>query len=123
MRADDRRNLKGDSYVRTGRPFPLSPRRISNQYRKLARYLQRPCTSAGAGAVLAWATRLVETLLRLQDVDGRPIPPSARFDREASSSSAAGYVRERDRSPGRCLLVDAQFFFRARKTISRKGDT
>jgi ankyrin repeat protein len=90
---------------------PLPPRPHLDQYRKLARDLQRACKSAGAGAVRTWATRWVETLLRLQEVETASDVRRREIDREGDRIERRWQTfRKRDGRRARCLLVDAQFF-------------
>lgn len=91
--------------------LPLPPRPHLDQYRKLARDLQRACRSADTGAILAWATHWLETLAGLHgsEAAARVAPhgvahETGRIEKRWQTLRTAG-----DRA-ARCLLVDAQFF-------------
>src|SRR5258707_523779 len=91
--------------------LPLPPRPDLDQYRKLARDLQRACTSTGAGAVGAWATRWVETLLRLQAVEAGADVRRREIDRESDRIERRWQTfRKRDARRARCLIVREQVF-------------
>jgi len=90
-------------------PLPVRPH--LDQYKKLARDLQHACQSADAGAVLAWATRWVETLFRLQELDTSSPARRGEIDRERERIERRWQTfRRADDRQARCLLVDAQFF-------------
>jgi len=77
--------------------LPLPPRPNPEQYKKLAKDLQRACRPGDAGAVRAWATRWAVAIGRLSGDDG----------------TAAGEWIERSwqaNCTGRCTLAGAQFF-------------
>src|SRR5688500_13102676 len=90
--------------------LPLPPRPDLDQYRKLARDLQRAC-KAGDAAVRAWAARWLETLSRLQPPDGTPravrLDPAREAERMEQRWRAFKQANERR---AQCLLADAQFF-------------
>ena len=90
--------------------LPLPPRPHLDQYRTLARDLQRACKAAEAGAVREWATHWVETLLRLQGTEAAAAGPR-EIDREADRIERRWRTfREGDARRARCLLADARFF-------------
>src|SRR5689334_8512224 len=86
--------------------LPLPPRPRLDQYRKLARDLQRACEAGGDDAVRTWATRWLETL-------GRLLPAGGAFEtaREAERMEQRwrAFKQAAERRT-RCLLADAQFF-------------
>ena len=101
--------------------LPLPPRPNLDHYKKLAKDLQNACKSGGPGAIRAWATRWLETLARLSDMehklaraDARTSPP---LDVQHAIEREAGRIERRwcerrthgDRKT-RCQLADAQFF-------------
>ncbi len=90
--------------------LPLPPRPDLDQYRKLARDLQRACR-AGDAAIRAWAARWLETLSSLQPPDDTP--PAARLDaaREAERMEQRWRTfSQANECRAQCLLADAQFF-------------
>src|SRR3954470_19140157 len=90
--------------------LPLPPRPHLDQYRKLARDLQRACKSADGG-VRAWATRWVETLRRLQGVATVADASRREIEREGDRIERRWQTfRKQNARRARCLLVDAQFF-------------
>ena len=93
--------------------LPLPPRPDLEQYKNLARDLQRAARSSAPDAIRRWATRWLETLARLRGASARPdaADPSAPIAREAEGLER----RWRDfvRAPERARVVrltDAQFF-------------
>src|SRR5258708_6734784 len=91
--------------------LPLPPRPHLDQYRKLARDLQRACRSTDSGAVRAWAERWVEKLRRLQGAAAASDVRWREIDREGDRIERRWQTfMKRDARRARCLLVDAQFF-------------
>lgn len=88
----------------------LPPRPHINQYKTLARELQRACKHDDA-AVVEWAGRWVEVLLRLQGHDLTQPDRRTEITRERDRIARRWreFVRGEDRRT-RCLLADAQFF-------------
>jgi ankyrin repeat protein len=101
--------------------LPLPPRPDLDQYKKLAKDLQQACRSGDPDAIRAWATRWLEALARLLDMqhklaraDARTSPP---MDVRHAIEREAGRIDRRWRElriPGdrkaECRLADAQFF-------------
>jgi ankyrin repeat protein len=90
--------------------LPLPPRPRIDQYKKVARELQRACAAGTGDAITDWATRTVSTIARLRgEPDARDSSPQVQREVER-------IVRRWDefrRTPGRgerCQLADAQFF-------------
>ena len=75
--------------------FPLPPRPNLEQYRKLAKDLQRACKSGDPAAVRQWAARLVE---------GRPDIPAEMVAQHWAR------LQKSNASAARCALAGAQFF-------------
>lgn len=93
--------------------LPLPPRPNLDQYRKLARDLQRAARESDPGAFRVWASRWLETLARLR---GKSNPPDAA-DAAAAIAREADQMERRWRSfigssdrAGVFKLTDAQFF-------------
>ena len=90
--------------------LPLPARPNLEQYKKLAKDLQRACRSGDADSIAGWARRWLGQLNRLrkepesQDTD-------ERIDRE-TQRMVARWRRFTERHPraGECLLADAQYF-------------
>src|SRR5215472_11318127 len=89
--------------------LPLPPRPNLEQYRKLAKDLQRACKSGEANAIRDWAARWIETLSRLQKV--------ATGEHRRKMNYAAEQMQRRwfklqqtNERAARCVLADAQFF-------------
>ncbi len=90
--------------------LPLPPRPHLDQYKKLARDLQRACRSGETDAIHAWAVRWLQTVARLQGVE-------VTADRQRSIDRDATRVTQHWQAltssherAGRCLLADVQFF-------------
>jgi ankyrin repeat protein len=101
--------------------LPLPPRPNLDQYKKLAKDLQRACKSGEAGAIRAWAVRWLETLARLSATehklsrsDARTLPPNGvrdAIDREAGRIDRRWReLKIPDDRRVECRLADAQFF-------------
>jgi ankyrin repeat protein len=90
--------------------LPLPPRPNLQQYRKLAKDLQRACQSSDSHAIREWAARLIDRGARLQGIE---ITPHIRagLDRAADRIERrwATFKQEHTRA-ARCLLADAQYF-------------
>ncbi|HJT88262.1 MAG TPA: ankyrin repeat domain-containing protein [Bryobacteraceae bacterium] len=83
------------------------PRRPDlEQYRKLAKDLQRACKSAEPGAVRAWAAHWLETL---EHSGGREVTPESRRQIDWRASALEQHWRKVP-DAGRCALTKAQFF-------------
>jgi ankyrin repeat protein len=90
--------------------LPLPPRPNIEQYKKLARDLQRACRSSEPNAILNWFARWAETITRLQ---GMEITPEIR--RRIVGEAERIELRwqkfqKADERAGRCALADAQHF-------------
>ncbi len=81
---------------------PLPPHPDLEQYRKRAKDVVKACRTGG-DAIHAWATRWVDTLLRLQP----DLPDLARKDAGRRAQQITGFARERLGTG--CALSDAQF--------------
>lgn len=99
--------------------LPLPPRPNLEQYRKLAKDLQRACRSTEPTAIRDWAAGCVRTLAALRRRDGRRIRAEVTqrwWDTPDEVARAAGIERRWQRltaaqpRAGRCQLTDAQFF-------------
>ena len=91
--------------------LPLPPRPHLDQYRKLARDLQRACKTGDPAAVRAWACRWLETLFRLQPSDRTPHGAPVDLAREAERMERRWRTFEQaTERRAQCLLADAQFF-------------
>jgi hypothetical protein len=89
--------------------LPLPPRPNLEQYKKLAKDLQRACKSNEPGAVRDWAVRWTQTIARLQ---GLEITPKLRrqTDGEAKRIEQRWHKFKEEKRAARCTLADAQFF-------------
>jgi hypothetical protein len=90
--------------------LPLPPRPNIEQYKKLARDLQRACKSSEPGAILNWASRWAETVTRLQ---GLEIAPELRRRIHGEAERIEQRWRKfqkADERAARCMLADAQHF-------------
>jgi hypothetical protein len=90
--------------------LPLPPHPDLEQYRKLARDLQRACKSGDPAQVGAWAARWSAALVRLQ---GREITPDVQDEIDRATGRVMNGWRKLQRSNERatgCRLTDAQFF-------------
>jgi hypothetical protein len=101
--------------------LPLPPRPHLDQYRKLAKDLQRACESGEPDAIRVWAARWLETLARLLDMAHKFSRADARAspapDLRHAIEREAGRIDRRWRElaiPGdrkvECRLADAQLF-------------
>jgi ankyrin repeat protein len=101
--------------------LPLPPRPHLDQYKKLAKDLQQACRSGDPDAIRAWATRWLEALARLLDMQHKLARADARTppatDVRHAIEREAGRIDRRWRElrmPGdrkaECRLADAQFF-------------
>src|SRR2546425_8464703 len=98
--------------------LPLSPRPNLEQYKKRAKDLVKACKSRDQGAIRAWATAWIETLVRLHALTiGHPGADDP--ERRDPIDRAAAWIEERlregklARSGTRSAIVtlaDAQFF-------------
>ena len=90
--------------------LPLAPRPNLDQYKKLAKDLQRACKSGDAPAVRTWASELIDRLARLQKAE---ITDDTREGLERAAQRIeqrwAKFIASGDRR-GRCRLADAQYF-------------
>lgn len=90
--------------------LPLPPRPNIEQYKKLARDLQRACRSSEQGAILNWAIRWAETITRLQGLEITP-EIRRRIHGEAERIEQRWHkLQKADERAGRCALTDAQHF-------------
>jgi ankyrin repeat protein len=90
--------------------LPLPPRPNIEQYKKLARDLQRACSSSEPGAILNWAARWAETIARLQGLEITP-EIRRRIHGEAERIEQRWHkLQKADERAGRCALTDAQHF-------------
>jgi len=92
--------------------LPLPPRPHLEQYRNLARDLQRAARSAEPDAIRRWATRWLETLARLRAASApAAADPSAPIAHEAEGLERRwrAFVRAPERARG-VKLTDAHFF-------------
>src|ERR1700685_77903 len=90
--------------------LPLPPRPNLEQYKKLAKDLQRACRSSETGAIHRWAAGWVETLARLS---GEELTPDVlqRIAVEAKRIELRwNHFKQSNERALRCLLADAQFF-------------
>ena len=90
--------------------LPLPPRPRLDQYKKVARDLQRACSSGTPDAIHQWATRTVATIARLR---GKPddVGNIGALSREVERIERRwNDFRGKATRGDRCLLVDAQFF-------------
>jgi hypothetical protein len=90
--------------------LPLPPRPDLEQYRKLAKDLQRACKSGDPAEVGAWAARWTATLARLQ---GREITGEVQLEIDRDQERIARLwrkLRQSNERAARCTLTDAQFF-------------
>ena len=90
--------------------LPLPPRPNLDQYKRLARDLQRACRSRESNAVRDWAAAWIEALGRLQ---GMSLTPEGREEvgREAARIHRRWQnFKDTHERAGKCLLADAQFF-------------
>jgi ankyrin repeat protein len=101
--------------------LPLPARPNLDQYKKLARDLQHACKSGEPGAIRAWATRWLETLARLKDMEHKLARADARTrpltEVRHAIEREAGRIDRRwrelkisDDRKAECRLADAQFF-------------
>ncbi|HWZ96743.1 MAG TPA: ankyrin repeat domain-containing protein [Candidatus Dormibacteraeota bacterium] len=85
--------------------LPLPPHPNLEQYRKLAKDLQRACKSETGEAIRQWAERWAE---RVAELHGRP---AAEFQAHAQRvQSQWRKMRDSNGSAARCSLAGAQFF-------------
>jgi ankyrin repeat protein len=90
--------------------LPLPPRPNIEQYKKLARDLQRACKSGEPGAILNWAARWAETITRLQGLEITP-EIRRRINGEAERIEQRwDKFQKADERAARCALADAQHF-------------
>jgi ankyrin repeat protein len=90
--------------------LPLPSRPNLEQYKKLAKDLQRACKSGDRGAIRDWAARWAETLARLQ---GQAITPQVRREihRDIERVERQWHqIQKSNEHVARCALADAQFF-------------
>jgi ankyrin repeat protein len=100
--------------------LPLPPRPDLEQYRKLAKDLQRACRSTEPSAISDWAADWVRTLAALRRRDGRRIRAEVArhwWDTPDEVAREAAAIERRWQQltatpprAGRCQLSDAQFF-------------
>jgi hypothetical protein len=99
--------------------LPLAPRPNLDQYKKLAKDLQRACKPGDAGAVRAWASELIDRLARLQKTeiteDTREGLDRAaqRIEQRWTKFIRSSHVR------GRRASIDRRCFTTSRRTASR----
>src|SRR5262247_588671 len=90
--------------------LPLPPHPNLEQYKKLAKDLQRACKSNAPGEIRDWAARWAETIARLQ---GLEITPEVRrqidFESERMEHQWNKFKQKNERA-ARCTLASAQFF-------------
>jgi ankyrin repeat protein len=89
--------------------LPLPPRPNLEQYKTLARDLQRACRSGNPDAVRQWALRWLTSLARIHDTT--IVGDAARTtEGEAERIAQRWRTQQTDDRRARCLLADAQFF-------------
>ncbi|HET7694707.1 MAG TPA: ankyrin repeat domain-containing protein [Vicinamibacterales bacterium] len=88
--------------------IPLPPRPRLEQYRKIARDLQRACASGDPGAIDRWGAKALSAIARLRgERDGN----TSALNRAAQRLTRRWQEFRRTSDRGdRCLLADAQFF-------------
>lgn len=86
----------------------LPPQPNLEQYKKLTKDLQRACQS-GEEAVLEWAARWVETLVRLRGEAGPEALRESRWDIQRLARQWRKF-QEKDERAAQCRLARAQFF-------------
>ena len=90
--------------------LPLPPRPRIEQYKKVARDLQRACASGGTDAIHRWAARTVSTIAKLRgEPDSIENNPGLRREVERIERRWNEFRSKATRGD-RCLLADAQFF-------------
>jgi ankyrin repeat protein len=89
--------------------LPLPPRPSLEQYKKLARDLQRACESGDATAIRSWAARWIDTLARLQGRPGGPDGPGREHAAEKLERHWIALNHKTERRAA-CALTTAQFF-------------
>jgi hypothetical protein len=90
--------------------LPLAPRPNLEYYAKLAKDLQDACQSTDAGALRAWATKLLDRVRTFERIELTPMV-TAQMVRQAGQIEER-WTRFKASHPraGRCLLADARFF-------------
>src|SRR5262245_34090919 len=90
--------------------LPLPPHPNLEQYKKLAKDLQRACKSNAAGEIRDWAARWAETIARLQGLEITPeIRRQIDFESERMEHQWNKFKQTNERA-ARCTLASAQFF-------------
>jgi ankyrin repeat protein len=90
--------------------LPLPPLPNLEQYKKLAKDLQRACKSNAAGEIRDWAVRWAETIARLQGLEITPeIRRQIDFESERMEHQWNKFKQTNERA-ARCTLASAQFF-------------
>jgi ankyrin repeat protein len=90
--------------------LPLPPRPRIEQYRKLARELQRACAKGTAEAINGWARRLLSTIAKLRG-EAESSDDQPRLQREVDRIVRRwSEFRSKATRGDRCLLADTQFF-------------
>jgi ankyrin repeat protein len=90
--------------------LPLPPRPRIDQYKKIARELQRACAAGTPDAITDWATRTVSTIARLRgESDAADSSPQVRREVQRIVQRWDEFRRTSGRGE-RCQLADAQFF-------------
>jgi ankyrin repeat protein len=90
--------------------LPLPPHPNLEQYKKLAKDLQRACKSGDPDAIRDWAARWVETLARLQ---GQAITSETQREIHRDIERVERQwckIQKSNEHVARCALADAQFF-------------
>jgi ankyrin repeat protein len=88
----------------------LPPRPNLEQYKKLARDLQRACKSSEPDAILNWAARWAETITQLQGLETTPeLRRRIRGEAERIEQRWPKFQKADERGD-RCTLADAQHF-------------
>jgi ankyrin repeat protein len=88
--------------------LPLPPRPNLEQYKKLAKDLQKACKAGDPAAVRDWARRWMETLARLQ---GRAATPEVREEIRGSAEQVERHLNKIQKANARlarCTLASAQ---------------
>src|SRR5262245_11857266 len=90
--------------------LPLPPHPNLEQYKKLAKDLQRACKSNAPGEIRDWAARWAETIARLQGLEITPeIRRQIDFESERMEHQWNKFKQTNERA-ARCTLASAQFF-------------
>jgi hypothetical protein len=90
--------------------LPVPPRPNLEQYKKLAKDLQRAWKSSDAAAIGDWAARWAETIAKLQELEITP-EVRRRIGRDAQRIEQHwSKFRKANERAAPCTLADAQYF-------------